>query len=363
MTTASLHPLDPIPLSPLLRSLPKAELHLHQEALPWLDRAVATREGRPPHNWRREVARMLSDVPPGMPRLDGMNGSLPTADLEPLDGDPEGFVDRVAAILELSAAQGAVLVEIRFGGATVLRPEMMALFREAERRVQARYPSLRAEAILCLMLPFGQPEQKRRLEACLRAAREGLSGIDVIPVPYDTEADWATIYPLIAPLAAAGLGVTVHAGEFSTANLAAALHVPGVTRIGHAVYAARDPHLLEMLAKSGATVECCPTSNVILGAVQSYEDLPIRRFMQAGIPITLNTDNPLRLCARIGREYAVTAALGLSHEELLEFTRNAVRASFATASRREELLRVVDAWAAAATPSPNPPLPSLRATA
>ena len=346
MTTASLQPLDPLPLSPLLRSLPKAELHLHQEALPWLDRAVAAREGRPPHNWRREVARMLRDVPPGMPRLNGMSGSLPVAELEPLDGDADGFVDRVAAILELSAAQGAVLVEIRFGGGTVLRPEMMALFREAERRVQVRYPHLCAEAILCLLLPFGQPEQERRLEACLRAAREGLGGIDVIPVPYDSEADWATINPLIEPLAAAGLGVTVHAGEFSTANLAAALCVPGVSRIGHAVYAAWDPRLLELLAKSGATVECCPTSNVVLGAVASYEDLPLRRFLEAGVPVTLNTDNPLRLCARIGREYAVGAALGFSPAELLGFTRSAVRASFTTEARRAELLLLLDAWEA-----------------
>jgi adenosine deaminase len=354
MTAASLHPLDPLPLSPLLRSLPKAELHLHQEALPWLDRAVAAREGRPPHNWRREVVRMLRDLPAGMPRLNDMNGSLPTAELELLDGDAEGFVDRVAAILELSAAQGAVLVEVRFGGGTVLRPEMMALFREAERRVQARYPDLRAEAILCLLLPFGQPHQELRLAACLRAAREGLAGIDVIPVPYDDEAPWDTINPLIEPLAAAGLGVTVHAGEFSTANLAAALRVPGVSRIGHGIHAVRDQRLLESLAKSGATVECCPTSNVILGAVASYEDLPIRQLMQAGIPVTLNTDNPLRLCARIGREYAVAAALGFSPDELLDFTRNAVRASFTTESRREELLRMVDAWPAAPSPGPSP---------
>jgi len=138
----------------------------------------------------------------------------------------------------------------------------------------------------------------------------------------------------------------VHAGEFSTANLAAALRVPGASRIGHAVYAARDPRLLELLVKSGVTVECCPTSNVVPGAVALYEELPIRRFVEAGIPVTLNTDNPLRLCARIGREYAVGAALGFSPAALLGFTRNAVRASFTTESRRTELLSVLAAWEA-----------------
>ena len=344
MTAAPLGPLDPLPLEPALRALPKADLHLHAETYAWLDRLSARRAGRPPHTWRREVARLLRDVPPGMPRLDAINGDLPIAELAPLDDEPDGFVDRIAAILALGAAQGALLIEVRLGGFTVFRPEMMALFREAERRVHARYPALRAEAILCLRLPHEPEIMQRRHDGCLRAAREGLAGIDIIPEPYDSEADWAQIHPWVEPLAAAGLGVTVHAGEFSTANLAAALRTPGVTRIGHAAHAARDPRLLDLLAESGVTVECCPTSNVILGAVPSYEEHPIRRFVAAGIPVTLNTDNLLRLCARIGREYALAAALGFSMEELLGFTRNAVRASFTTEERRAELLATVDGW-------------------
>ena len=340
----ALAPLRPIAADPAVQALPKADLHLHAETYAGLDRIVAAREGRAPHDWAGEVRRLLRDVPPGMPRLDRMNGGLPVEALESLDDDDDLFIARVAAILQQAAADGAVLVEVRFGGLTILRPGMMALFREAERRVRDRFPTLRAEAIICLRLPH-QPEiMQRRLDACLQAVREGLAGVDVIPQPYAEEADWPGINLWVAPLAAAGLGVTVHAAEFSTANLAGALRTPGVSRIGHAAYAARDPHLLDLLAASGVTVECCLTSNVILGAVPSYEEHPLRQFVAAGIPVTLNTDNPLRLCTTIGREYAIAAALGFTPTELLSFTRSAVRSSFTSPERRTELLATLDAW-------------------
>ncbi len=145
-------------------------------------------------------------------------------------------------------------------------------------------------------------------------------------------------------VASAGLGITVHAGEFTAANLVPALRVPGVSRLGHAVYTAADPWLLEHVAKSGVTVECSLTCNVILGATPSYETHPIRQFVEAGIPVTLNTDLPVHCATTIGREYAVAAALGFSPSELLEFTANAVQASFTSPERRHELMDELRAW-------------------
>ena len=208
--------------------------------------------------------------------------------------------------------------------------------------MRERHPRLHAEAIVYLGLRGDRlVETERLLEACLLAAREGLAGIDFRVDPYDTEADpslWAIAYRWAERAADAGLGITVHAGEFSTANLAAALHTPGLRRLGHVVYAARDPMLLEQLARSGVTVECCLTANVILGGSPSYESHPIRQFVAHGIPATLNTDLPVHACTTIGREYAIAAALGFSPGDLLEFTRNGVRASFASAERRTALL-------------------------
>ena len=155
---------------------------------------------------------------------------------------------------------------------------------------------------------------------------------------------WAVAYGWAERAARAGLGVTIHVGEFAAANCAAALRVPGLRRLGHAVHYADEPRLLADLVANGATVECCPTCNVALGAVRSLEAHPIRRLAERGVPVTLNTDLPARLGITIGHEYEVAGALGFDRAELLGFTRNAVRASFTSPERRAALLGEIDAW-------------------
>jgi adenosine deaminase len=351
----TIQPLAEVPIDSLITSLPKADLHLHQEEVARLDRIVARREGRPPHNWRASARQLMAETPPGEGRLGGMY--RPDAQLD-LDGvpadDPEYMIAKIADALEEGAADGAVLVELRFGagGLALLRPDFMALFRAAERQVQAHYPRLRAEAIGFLQL-VNDPARLRaaegQLERCLALADEGLAGLDFRVDPYTAEADpalWAVACRWAGRAAEAGLGITVHAGEFSTANLAAALRLPGLCRLGHAVYATADPQLLAQLARSGVTVECSLSCNVVLGAVPSYEDHPIRQFVASGIPVTLNTDDPVRIWTTIGREYAIAAALGFSPTALLAFTRNAIKASFTSAGRRRTLLNEIDQWEA-----------------
>jgi adenosine deaminase len=351
----ALQPLVEVPVSPWIASLPKADLHLHQEERARLDRVVAFRLGRPPYDWRRWMERLLVETGPGMERLAGMFVPDATLPIDGVPGDaPEFIIAKVADALREAATDGAILVEVRFGtaGLALTRPDFMALFREAERQVQAEYPRLRAEAIGYLSLdndPARLHSAECQFEACLRSAREGLAGIDFMVDPYDTEADpalWAIAYRWAARAVDVGLGITVHAGEFSTANLRAALDVPGLRRLGHAVYAASDPQLLERLVRSSTAVECCLSSNVVLGAVPSYGTHPIRQFMAAGVPVTLNTDDPVRIGTTIGREYAIAAALGFSPRELLAFTRNAIQASFTTAARRSTLLKEVQRWEA-----------------
>jgi adenosine deaminase len=171
-----------------------------------------------------------------------------------------------------------------------------------------------------------------------------LRGIDLLYEPYDSEADWTAAYRIAERATAAGLGITAHAGEISTANIAAALRTPGLTRIGHATHAAADPRLLDLLARSGATVECSLTCNVLIGAAASYDQHPIRRFVEYGIPVALCTDDPIQICTTIGREYAIAHMLGLTPAELLEMTRNAVRAAFTTSVRRQTLLEELGDW-------------------
>lgn len=272
-----------------------------------------------------------------MPRLERINGDFFHYDEGRYEAETVVWIKDA---LERSAQTGAMLVEIRFRPDNALAPGFMAMFREAERDVQKRYPDFCAEAIVSLWV--GRPATSEHLEACLRARREGLAGIDLIPLPYETETDWTEAYRWADRAHEAGLGITAHAGEFSSANVRAALGTPGLTRIGHAVHAAYEPDLLEQMAKSGVTVECCLTSNVVLGAVGSLESHPIGRFARAGVPVTLNTDNPLRMCTSIGGEYEMAGSLGFTREDLLAITRQGILASFTTESRKTQLLAALD---------------------
>jgi adenosine deaminase len=348
MIVSSIEPLAEILVPPVVAALPKADLHLHAEADPRIERVLARRAGREPYDWRSWARRLLVETPPGMARLVAMAANRRAASdvVDALDADPGMFVARVVDILEEGAADGAVLIEVLFGGQTIRRPDFMACFRLAEQQVQARYPALRAEALIAANRPAEPEWIERLLPICLAQAREGLAGINIIAEPYDAEADWRPVYRWAERAAAAGLGITAHAGEFSTANVAAALRVPGLTRIGHAIYAGRDARLLEQLARSGVTIECNLSCNVILGAAKSYEEHPIRQFMAHDIPVTLNTDDPVRVWTTIGREYAVAAALGFTPAELLSFTRNAVNAAFVAPDRRVALLQDLETWEA-----------------
>ena len=325
----------------LVAGLPKADLHIHQEWSPRLDRVLARRGRTAPYDWDA-WRRWLASIPPGMPRLAHLSSVFPAP--PEAEADDENVIARLEDLLTEEAEDGAVLVEVRVGPPQALRPDLMDLIREAERRVQCRYPRLMAEAVVTVLLADEPERLGRVVDGCIRAAGDGLGGVDLLYEPYDAEANWTGAYRLAARMADAGLGITAHAGEFSTANIAAALETPGLGRLGHAVYAARDPRLLDLLLHRGVTVECSLTCNVVLGAVAAYEEHPIRQFVDRGIPVALGTDDPVQVGTTIGHEYALASRLGFSPRDLLEFTVNGVRAAFTSGERRAALLSEVEAF-------------------
>jgi adenosine deaminase len=320
-----------------LASLPKADLHVHQEATRYLDLVLAGREGREPYDWAAWRRQLAAEVPPGKERLQRI-GSVQPVGLEH-DDDDELFVARFAALMRDHAAAGACYVEIRCGGEIATREGFMSMFRQAEQQVRADYPLLHAEA-LAIVIGAGQdPERADAFaDSCIRTAAEGLAGIDFLYAPYDIEADWTPMYRLAERFAEAGLGITAHAGELSTANIAAAARMPGLTRIGHGVHAAVDPQLMQMLVDNGVTLECALTCNDYFGVLPDLEVHPLLRLVEAGVAVTLATDNPVQLSTTIEQEYAVAAGLGLGVDQLADFTRNAIRAAFTTDERKSAML-------------------------
>jgi adenosine deaminase len=151
--------------------------------------------------------------------------------------------------------------------------------------------------------------------------------------------DYAEVFEIAA---GAGLGCTVHAGEWAGADsVRAGLELP-VTRIGHGVRAIEDPALVEELAERGIVLECCPTSNVVLGAFDSYEDHPLPRLREAGVKVTLGSDDPPYFGASIGGEYEVCSErFGFDDEDLRAITRTAIEAAFCEETLKASLIRRV----------------------
>jgi aminodeoxyfutalosine deaminase len=125
-----------------------------------------------------------------------------------------------------------------------------------------------------------------------------------------------------------GLRLTAHAGETDgPASIWAALEI-GAERIGHGIRAVEDPVLVRHLRDHQVPLEVCLTSNVCTGAVASMESHPLRRLYQAGVPLTLSTDDPGVFRCTLRGELEAARGLGLGDRELREVMENGAKFRF-----------------------------------
>jgi len=143
-----------------------------------------------------------------------------------------------------------------------------------------------------------------------------------------------------------GLRRTVHAGESSgPEGVWDAIDLLGADRIDHGVRAVEDAALVEVLAERGIPLGICPTSNVVLGVVPAIAAHPIETLRAAGVRVSLNTDDPALLGASLVGEYALCReAFGWSEETIRAVARTSIEASFADADTRARLLQALHAW-------------------
>ena len=325
-----------------MTDVPKADLHVHAEADARIDRVLARRDGTKPYDWAAWVKR-IQLVPPGMARLNRwlIDRCRPVADVDRLDNDPELYVERICDLMIDEASCGCVLSEILFGARTVVRDDFITGFRKAEQQVQREFPHYHAEPLVSIRHTTDLKLWSRVLDF----SQDGLAGISIIPDPYETEADWRCLNRWAERAAMADLGITAHAGEFSAANLRAAIDLPGLTRLGHVTHGFDD--LIGLLLEKDIAVECCLTSNTVLGAVENLEAHPIREYAENGVAVVLGSDDPVRVCTTIDREYHIAFSLGFSSRDLHEITLTAIRRSFAPMERRRQIESLVSEWPSA----------------
>ncbi len=307
--------------------LPKAELHVHLEgtARPALIRRIARRNGLPLPDglFADEDTFAWRDF------LDFLN----TYDLAAsVIRTGEDYRDITYEYLAACAAEGAVYVELIASldhGAAVGLPDDEHFAAIAQGIDDARADhGIEGRILSSCVRNFG-------VEAAESVARRTLELAHPYVVGFNMGGDEAGFPPepftrTYAMVAEAGLGCSVHAGEHAGArSVRDAMALPGVTRISHGVRAIEDPALVAEIAERGIVLEVCPTSNVVLGVFASYEAHPLPALREAGVRVTLGSDDPPYFGTTIGREYAVAhERLGCGLDELAAITRTALDAAF-----------------------------------
>ena len=138
-----------------------------------------------------------------------------------------------------------------------------------------------------------------------------------------------------------GWKITVHAGEADGPHsIWQAIDELGATRIGHGVAAREDPHLMDFMANNNISIECCLTSNFQTGACTDIAQHPIKTFIEKGIVVTLNTDDPGVSGIDIADEYKLAReVVGLSSMQLKQIQLNGVEVAFASDYVKSQLLK------------------------
>jgi adenosine deaminase len=247
---------------------------------------------------------------------------------------------------------GVRLIELRFApafiaaGKSIANPEIFAAVVEGTRRACAAYP---VEAGLICILARGQPLQANRaaLEDLIRWRESGRAGSQLICgldlADAEDRTDPREFAPLVERARGAGLGITVHSGENTTAeHVRAALDLYRPSRIGHGIKAWGDDELMVRLREEGVLLEVSLTSNWLTSSVPCLADHPLPHLYRAGVPVCINSDDPNLFAIDLVNEYRVCRDLyGLTEEDFRRMNLDALAHSFLPRPARE---RVREGW-------------------
>ena len=314
--------------------IPKAELHCHLEGSirPSLARELAERNGLglPDGLFGPDGHYVWKDFLSFLAAYDRVCGVL---------RQPQDFADIIYAYLAGAAAEGAVYVEVfcspeRPAALGIPYGDWVEALAQGIDRAEREFGIIGRIIMVCIR-HLG-PMRALAMAQVLVSERHphvvgfGMGGDEA---KFDA-ADFAPAYRLAADH---GFGCTVHAGEVvGPPSVWAAIRDLPVTRIGHGVRSIEDPALVEELARRGTVLEVCPGSNVALGIYPDRQRHPLTRLVEAGVRVSLNSDDPPFFHTTLGAEYDLS---GLAETALRGITRTSIEASFADETTKQRLLR------------------------
>ncbi|WP_263771321.1 adenosine deaminase [Propionivibrio soli] len=315
-----------------IRSLPKAELHLHIEGSlePELMFDLAHRNGVALPYASVDAVRAAYEFDDLQSFLDLYYAGAAVLQTE------RDFYDLTRAYVQRARADGVRHTELFFDPQThtvrgVAITTVFAGIARALREAKAedRFSAL---MILCFLRHLSEDDAFATLDAALplRAQYADLwigVGLDSGERGNPPE-KFARVF---AKAREQGLRLVAHAGEEGpAAYIKDALDVLHAERIDHGVRCEEDPILVKRLAESGIPLTVCPLSNLKLCVVKDLREHNLARLLRQGLRVTINSDDPAYFGGYIGRNFVATAeALNLTREELRQLARNSIEASFA----------------------------------
>jgi adenosine deaminase len=314
--------------------IPKAEIHCHLEGSipPALARELALRNGieLPAKLFDNRGTYAWTDFWSFLDAYDRVCTALKTA---------RDFGDVIHSYLAGAAREGAVYVEMfcspeRPAALGISYANWLAALADGIDRAQREYGIVGRIIVVCIR-HLGPERALAMVEAMVATPHPyvvgfGMGGDEAKFAPID----FAPAYRMAHEH---GYGCTIHAGEVvGPESVWAAIRDLPVTRIGHGVRSADDPALMAELARRGIFLEVCPGSNIALGLYPDRASHPLHRLIEAGVRVTLNSDDPPFFHTTLGLEYELA---GLDETELRAIARTTIEASFADEANKQRLLK------------------------
>lgn len=269
--------------------------------------------------------------------LSDLNAVLATFQLFPKVLDRPEVLERVAfEAAEDCWNEGTRKIEFRFSPSFVTDAsglswdDVLTGFERGLERARKAYPELKAGLICIASRDFGIEAVDRTVEFYLKHQARFI-GLDLAgaEVNYPCRLFEAS-FKRVRDEGAAGAKITVHAGEATGPdNMWQAIECLGAQRIGHGIACVQDTQLMEYLAKHRICLEMCPTSNWLTRAVPSLAQHPLPRVLRAGVPVSINTDDPAVFGVTVPHEIqACRTEMGLTEAEVSLAQKHAFEASF-----------------------------------
>ena len=326
-----------------LRNIPKVELHCHLEAcfqlhtVKEIGQTLSLDVPEDPERFRREwlITEPVRDLETALKKF---------ANIQKLWGSEETIERLTYEACEYGVAQNIRILELRYSPDFIRGANAGLSFdriHEAVVRGITRAKGLDISVGLIGIVQKTLALKDARYTTDFIINNKGtFAGIDMADM--DIGFDIRRFAPLMLKAKQAGLHVTLHSGEENVPDapqhVRVAVEELGAERIGHGIYIANDPEVMELVKRKRVMLELCPTSNLLTNSVPSVRAHPLRRLMEAGVRVSINSDDPHLFGIDLCHEYEVVQQeLGITPEEFDRINDDAAACSFLPLAEKQRV--------------------------